>query len=282
MKHVKKDVGVEISERGEVLVAILNNQLDFAILREQGWYRIPVSSVEKWLKERWPPRWLAFYQTKAFGEEAHAVHYYCKVQQIRKVQRWQLFPDDPRNEKSERWYYQLLLQPLQKLPKPIYSRRWRRIVFIPTTWEKFVAAEEVNDLYQVSSLEERMWAELKRLQVWAERQEFVQINARHYFLDFAIYCIKGNIDIETDGDHWHANPERAAQDNVRQNDLETNGWKILRFSSLQIQEQIQEYCVGMIVDNVEKLGGPETGRLIPRKIDPDNEEIYQLSLFDDL
>jgi len=47
MKHVKKDVGVEISERGEVLVAILNNQLDFAILREQGWYRIPVSSVEK-------------------------------------------------------------------------------------------------------------------------------------------------------------------------------------------------------------------------------------------
>jgi hypothetical protein len=38
----------------------------------------------------------------------------------------------------------------------------------------------------------------------------------------------------------------------------------------------------MIVDNVEKLGGPETGRLIPRKIDPDNEDIYQLSLFDDL
>jgi len=282
MKHVKKDVGVEISERGEVLVAILNNQLDFAILREQGWYRIPVSSVEKWLKERWPPRWLAFYQTKAFGEEAHAIHYYGEVLQIRKIPRGQLFPDDPQNPRNDQLYYQLFVEPLKKLPKPIYSHRLRRIVFIPTTWEKFVAAKEVNDLYQVSSLEEQMWAELKRLQVWAERQELVQIRSRFYFLDFAIYCIKGNIDIETDGDLWHANPERAALDNVRQNDLESIGWKILRFSSLQIQEQIQDYCVGMIVDNVEKLGGPETGRLIPRKIDPDNEDIYQLSLFDDL
>ena len=282
MKHVKKDVGVEISERGEVLVAILNNQLDFAILREQGWYRIPVSSVEKWLKERWPPRWLAFYQTKAFGEEAHAVHYYGEVLQIRKIPRGQLFPDDPQNPRNDQLYYQLFVEPLKKLPKPIYSHRLRRIVFIPTTWEKFVAAKEVNDLYQVSSLEEQMWAELKRLQVWAERQELVQIRSRFYFLDFAIYCIKGNIDIETDGDLWHANPERAAQDNVRNNDLETNGSKVLRFNSQQIQEQIQEYCVGMIAENVEKLGGPETGRLIPRKIDPDNEDIYQLSLFDDL
>ncbi len=140
----------------------------------------------------------------------------------------------------------------------------------------------MNDLYQISSLEERMWAELKRLQVWAERQELVQVRSRFYFLDFAIYCVKGNIDIETDGDLWHANPERAAQDNLRNNDLESNGWKVLRFNSQQIQEEIQEYCVGTIVDNVEKLGGPETGRLIPRKIDPDHEDIYQLSLFDDL
>ena len=202
--------------------------------------------------------------------------------QIRKIPRGQLFPDDPQNPRNDQLYYQLFVEPLKKLPKPIYSHRLRRIVFIPTTWEKFVAAKEVNDLYQVSSLEEQMWAELKRLQVWAERQELVQIRSRFYFLDFAIYCIRGNIDIETDGDLWHANPERAAQDNVRNNDLETNGWKVLRFNSQQIQEQIQDYCVGMIVDNVEKLGGPEAGRLIPRKIDPDNADIYQLSLYDDL
>ena len=120
------------------------------------------------------------------------------------------------------------------------------------------------------------------MQVWAERQELVQVRSRFYFLDFAIYCIKGNIDIETDGDLWHANPERAAEDNLRNNDLETNGWQASRFNSQQIQEQIQDYCVPLIKKNVDKLGGAETGLLIPRKIDPENEDTYQLSLFDDL
>ncbi len=45
--------------RGEVLVAILNNLLDFAVARDQHWYRIPTSSVHKWLKGRWPPEWVA-------------------------------------------------------------------------------------------------------------------------------------------------------------------------------------------------------------------------------
>ena len=53
-------------ERGEVLVAIVNNKADFGIVREQGWYRIPVDKEPK----RWPPSWLAFYKTKVFENEA--------------------------------------------------------------------------------------------------------------------------------------------------------------------------------------------------------------------
>ena len=49
--------------RGEVLVAIVNNLEDMRIAREERWYRIPVTSVHKWLRDRWPPRWLAFYQS---------------------------------------------------------------------------------------------------------------------------------------------------------------------------------------------------------------------------
>jgi hypothetical protein len=41
--------------RGEVLVAIMNDPADFAIAQEQHWYRIPVYSVKRFLKERWPP-----------------------------------------------------------------------------------------------------------------------------------------------------------------------------------------------------------------------------------
>jgi hypothetical protein len=76
-----------MSVRGEVLVAILNNRSDFNLAYEQHWYRIPVSSVENLLKNRWPPQWLAFYQTKVFGQDGHAVNYFTQVIDIQKVYR---------------------------------------------------------------------------------------------------------------------------------------------------------------------------------------------------
>jgi len=267
--------------RGEVLVAIMKNLLDMAIAREQHWYRIPVHSVEKLLKERWPPQWLAFYQTKYFSDEAHAVNYYAQVLDIRKVVRWQLFPDEPKDEKGTRRYYQLVLSPLKRLPQPILSRRWRYIVFIPTTWEKFMSAVEINDLSDESPLEDRLWAEFKRLKIAAERQEFVKVGDRLYALDFAIYCASGNIDVETDGDTWHANSEQSQLDNLRDNDLKTIGWRTFHFTTHQIQEQMAEYCVPKIVENINRLGGLEESGIVPRKINLDAPDGWQqLTLLD--
>lgn len=50
-----------MSKPGELLVAIMNNQIDFSIVRDRHWYLIPVASVNRWLKNKWPPEWLAFY-----------------------------------------------------------------------------------------------------------------------------------------------------------------------------------------------------------------------------
>lgn len=270
-----------IDTRGEVLVAIMNNLLDFIIARDQYWYRIPVHVVEDRLKERWPPQWLAFYQTKVFGSEAYAVNYYAHVLDIRKVFRWQLFPDQPRDQRGQQRYYQLWLSPLQRLPQPIFSRRWRRIIFIPTTWQKFINAVEINDLYDESPLEDRLWTKLKRLNITAERQEFVPVKGCTYALDFAIYCASGKIDVETDGDTWHADPERIPQDNLRDNDLGTAGWRILRFNTPHIMETMAEYCLPTIVENINKLGGLEEQRLVPRKVSLDDQGgLQQLSLFD--
>lgn len=272
-----------VSRRGQVLIAILNNRLDFNIAHEQHWYRIPVSSVSKWLKDRWPPQWIAFYQTKVFGTEAHAVNYYGQVVDIRKAYRWELFPDQPRDEKSQRRYYQIVFDDLRRLPIPIVSRRWRRIVFIPTTWQKFTTATEINELYDESPLEDLLWGELKQMDIHAERQELVEVSKRIYFLDFAVYCATGNLDIETDGDTWHVNREKAAQDNMRDNDLESVGWRLLRFNTKQLREEMTEYCVPAIVKTLNSLGGLDEGGLATRKIDlntPDRSR--QLGLFADL
>jgi len=132
---------------GEVLIAILNNQEDMVIAREQHWYRIPVEQVEK-LEGRgcWPPLWLAFYQTKAFDAEACTVTYYAKVKRIGEVFRWELFPDLPRDAKSEKRYCKLELAPLKQLSQPIVSKGLRRITFIPTTWKRFNDAKEITEL----------------------------------------------------------------------------------------------------------------------------------------
>jgi hypothetical protein len=61
--------------QGEILVAIINNRLDFNVAYEQHWYRIPVNNAKKLLKDRWPPQWIAFYQTKIFGPEAYSINY---------------------------------------------------------------------------------------------------------------------------------------------------------------------------------------------------------------
>ena len=270
-----------MGQRGEMLVAIINDKRDFAIAEQQNWYRIPVSSAAKWLKGCWPPQWIAFYLTKAFGPEAHAVRYYAKVVEIRRVIRRQLFPSEPENPKSSRQYYQLLFNPIQELPKPILSRRYRRIVFIPTTWHKFANALEINDLYDGSPLEDRLWAAMKRQNIPAERQLHTTIGQQNYFLDFAIFCDQANIDVETDGDSYHANPEKAAEDNVRNNALEAVGWKVLRFNTPQINEQMESYTVPKIVETINKQGGIVEGKLLPRRIDLDGDGAYQMSLFDD-
>ena len=272
-----------MSTRGEVLIAIINNLLDFDIARNQHWYRIPASSMKKWLKERWPPQWLAFYQTKIFKEEKHSIRYYAKVRTIERQYRWQLFPDEPRDsDKSNRLYYKLWLGPLQQLPQPIFSRRRRRIIFIATTWEKFINAAEINELYDESPLEDLLWAQLKRLKIPAERQLFVPIEDKNYFLDFGVFCAKGNINLETDGDLYHG-PDKADEDNVRNNDLGSIGWSVLRFTSRQIKEQMTSYCVPRIAKTINNLGGLEEGGIVVRKIPPDTpDSAYQPSLFDDL
>ncbi len=269
--------------RGEVLVAIMNNVLDLGVARNEHWYRIPVSAAEKWLAKCWPPRWLAFYQTKVFGAEAYAIHYYAPVLDIEQKRRWELLPDQPRDPRSQRRYWKLTLGELRQLPQPILSRRRRRIVFIPTTWHKFLHAIEINDLYDESPLEDRLWAALKRRRIPAVRQELVHVAERRYFLDFAVYCTDGKVDLETDGDTWHADPERIPLDNLRDNDLETMGWRVLRFNTAQIREQMEQYCLPTVIENINRLKGLEEGRIVPRRIDLGGPgTAQQLSLLDDL
>lgn len=265
----------------DVLVTIMNNQHDFSIARDKNWYRIPVKSADKWLSKVWPPKWIAFYQTKAFGKNEHSINYYAKIKSIRKVLGKDILPEIKDTNKQNKLYYQLFFEPLMYLPEPIFSRRWRRIVFIPTTMAKLKNAYEINDLYHGSPLEDKLWVELKRRKIQADRQEYIEVNKESYFLDFAIYCETGNIDIETDGDKWHQNPETAKEDNVRNNSLTSAGWDVLRFSSFQVTQEMITYCIPNIVNKIEALSGVKEGNDFVRRIDLElPASSFQYGLFD--
>lgn len=236
-----------------VLVAVLPGASDFEIVRNKGWYRIPVQAAQKWIGHRWPPQWIAFYHSECFEREAFSIRYYAKVVGFHEAGRHELFPDESPSAKSDKRYYQVFLLPLQRLPRPIRSRASRRIVFIRTTFEKLMAAREINELYDESPLEDWLWRQLTKHKLKPERQEWVKVRGNDYALDFAFYCRHGKLDVETDGDWWHCDPARVPEDNLRDSDLEADGWTILRFNSYQLRQEGERFCVPTIIDEIKRL-----------------------------
>jgi very-short-patch-repair endonuclease len=258
----------------EVLVALLQQKRDLAILETENWYRIPVAKTPR----GWPPQFLAFYQPRAFRNDAFRIRYFGKIASIEQVKRHDLFPNELISAKSNKLYHRISLEHLEKLPRPILARLPRKVVFIPTTWQKFIQAEELNDLFNESPLEDLLWDELNRRNIPAERQWPVNMSRFAYHLDFALFCNQGKMDVETDGDTWHSYPERIASDNRRNNDITAKGWHVLRFNTSQIQEQCAAYCLPRIQETINTLGGLCSDGLVSRKFDKNGENTQQLSL----
>lgn len=137
-----------------VLVAVMNNARDFALAREEGWYRIPVSRAPA----RIGADYLAFYHTAAFAREKWHVCYYAPVLGYRIMSRVELLPGEPDHPRAADKYYCLRLGALRELPRPIPSLRLRRVTFISTTLERLLAAREINDLWEPRCPAEHLWA----------------------------------------------------------------------------------------------------------------------------
>jgi very-short-patch-repair endonuclease len=233
------------------LIAVLNTRADLNYALTEHWYHIPVRSAPPDVTGR---RWIGFFLNQAFGARALSIPYWAAVEEVTTVRRVELLPAEAEHPRASAWYYRLALGPLEKRPEPIYCYRRRRIVFISSVWSKFVTAREINDLYHESPLEDRLWTAFQNEGVAAERQWFTGKGRHRYCLDFALFCPQRNIDVECDGDAWHANPEKARQDNERNNSLEQNGWHVLRFSTAQLTQELPA-CVRHVQTTVQRCGG---------------------------
>jgi hypothetical protein len=176
-----------------VLVAVITRPEDFQVARDQGWYRVP---------EKKAPRgvffeYVAFYFTSAFGEQGYAVHYYARRLGHELATRRELLPGESDHPRAGERYYKLQLGPLQKREPPIVSLRWRRISFILTTWDRFQAAEEINDLFaDGDEFVDRLYHALREEGLAPERQYPVREAGVDYVASLAVPCREGVLGIE--------------------------------------------------------------------------------------
>ncbi|MFZ4590010.1 MAG: endonuclease domain-containing protein [Ignavibacteria bacterium] len=232
------------------IVCWLKQKSDLSILLNEGWYRIPVKTN---LENLHKVKYLAFYQSYAFGKAACIIKHYGTIEKIEIAKRTELFPKEKPNEKSNDEYYKIKMKDMNILETPIPSKRNRRIIFINTTLEKLLSATEVNDLYNESPLEDVLWNGMKQNNIVAERQYFLRGNNNMYCLDFAAFCKKGNLNIECDGDAYHIGKEKAVKDNRRDNYLTKKGWSILRYSTTQLHDT--DECISEIRESISQKGG---------------------------
>ena len=195
-----------------VLVAYMPKPSDFAIVQQESWYRIPEKHVPKGLYAEY----LAFYFGRAFDDDKWAIRYYAPRLGHELLTRRALLPDEPNHPRADDLYYKVQLGPLHQLDRPIISLRWRRVTFIHTTWDRFVDATEINDLFvEGGEYVDRLYAALKERGVQAERQYRVEEPGAHYEVPLTVICKEGRIDIQP-AQFAHLSPQQVANDIVQQ------------------------------------------------------------------
>jgi very-short-patch-repair endonuclease len=257
----------------DVLIAIMNDKKDWAILHDQLWYRIPEDKAPNIVKMN-ELKILAFYHTSKFNDDLKwKILKYGVVKSIEIVSRQDLFPDEPADisNKAERRYYKIQLEKLETFDEPIVSARGHRLTFVTTSSQRFMQYKELNYLFNSSKLEDDLFKHFLQHNISAERQWWIHApNKKNYFLDFAIFCKDRNINVECDGNAYHNEPDQVHYDKTRNNDLESMGWSVLRYTTKHLTELKAESMKNLYA-TIKQNGGyltaaePETPYFVSEK-----------------
>lgn len=188
-----------------VLIGVMNRKRDFDLARDEGWYRIPERHAPECTTDT---AILALYFTTAFVEERWAVHWYAEVRGHELVQRRDLFPAESSHPHADERYYKLQIGPLIRRDPPIPSLRWRRVTFIESTWDRFTAAEEINDLYVSGA--DGLYVTLKESGFFPEVDYLIREGESEYTVDLAVPCLDGVVAVVLGGGPAPSHALRAA------------------------------------------------------------------------
>ncbi len=125
-----------------VLVAVVKRKKDLAIARQRHWYRIPRRQMPRGVDAEYIALFLS---AKIFGGQGGAIAAFARITGVELARRRDLLPEE--GARSEELYYKVQFRRLIEKDPPIANEPARSISFIRTTWDRFISADAVPDLY---------------------------------------------------------------------------------------------------------------------------------------
>lgn len=255
-----------------VLVAVLKNKRDLAILLSENWYRIPAEGAPKRQFD-----YLAFYQPALFGRQGKRILYYARVLNYQIAKRSDLLPKELNHFKASDDYFQIKVGKIKKLPCPVKNIIPRRVSFGFTTLNNLLKSKNILQLYKVAPIEQILEGGLKQAGIKPVAQHYVLAGkkprsraygtlrppleaklltgrGRRYRLDFAVFCKKGAVAIECDNKKAHSSSRQQEKDKIKTAFLRQHGWIVIRLPEHTLVSDLRG-CVTRIKKTIQKLGG---------------------------
>jgi len=127
-----------------VLVGVINRQRDADHLLRYLWYRIPLWRMPNGFGAEYLALFFSGSAARPYG--ASGIYYYGRLRGVELHKRCDLLPQESDHPRAQEIYYRLHLAALLSKDPPISNRQGRRVSFIWTTGERFLAAEDVSEL----------------------------------------------------------------------------------------------------------------------------------------
>ncbi len=178
-----------------VLVGVINRKRDFQYARDEHWYRIPQSRLPRGANAEY----LAFFLSRAFQAQNGGIHYYAEIKGLELVYRRDLMPEQANHPRANDIYYKMQLGDLVEKIPPVLNHDRRTISFIYTTWDRFVHAEQIRDLYSKADYYvDRVYHALRSRGIQADRFWEAENREMGYAPQIRVLCDGGAVIASTD------------------------------------------------------------------------------------
>lgn len=128
-----------------VLVGVVNRKKDFLIAQNDLWYRVPQTQMPHGVNAEYIALFLS---GKTFKEKSGGVAYFARITGFELKRRKDLLPDE--DKRADEIYYQIQFKNLIEKDPPIVNQSKRSVVFVRTTWDRFISAKTIADLYSTA------------------------------------------------------------------------------------------------------------------------------------